>query len=320
MYDYRIVNFRDSLAVVWTNKFDKRPRHSLGTLDRGVAEALARQVVLTAYNTDHGLKGDTISEIVDHYFAQSEAIGLYNLKCHWNKAKPFFGQLKPHHITVDVCKAYNVQRKRKPETVRKEIGIIQWALKVAKKDHEAKLWMPPPGQPKDVRITRPQCDAIAGQMDMPHLLVFLLVARYTAGRTAAILSLTWDQIDFETRQINLRHSGRQKRRGLVPMHPHLAWALALAKSVAMSDHVVEYAGGPVKSIKNGFNAAVKRAGLPRKVTPHVIRHTAASWMAEAGVRMEMIAQYLGHTDLKTTIRVYARFSPTFLQEAMRALG
>jgi integrase len=76
----------------------------------------------------------------------------------------------------------------------------------------------------------------------------------------------------------------------------------------------------VKSIKNGFNAAVKRAGLPRKVTPHVIRHTAASWMAEAGVRMEMIAQYLGHTDLKTTIRVYARFSPTFLQEAMRALG
>lgn len=60
--------------------------------------------------------------------------------------------------------------------------------------------------------------------------------------------------------------------------------------------------------------AVARAGL-RGVTPHVLRHTAAVWMAEAGVPMTEIAAYLGHSDSRITERVYARFSPDYLRKA-----
>ena len=42
-------------------------------------------------------------------------------------------------------------------------------------------------------------------------------------------------------------------------------------------------------------------------------------MAEAGVPMEQIAQYLGHTNVSTTYRIYARYSPTFLQQAAKAV-
>jgi integrase len=42
-------------------------------------------------------------------------------------------------------------------------------------------------------------------------------------------------------------------------------------------------------------------------------------MAEAGVPMAEIAQYLGHTDSRITERVYARFSPTYLRGAVGAL-
>jgi integrase len=42
-------------------------------------------------------------------------------------------------------------------------------------------------------------------------------------------------------------------------------------------------------------------------------------MAEGGVPMEQIAQYLGHDDVRTTYRVYARFTPGFLQDAARTL-
>lgn len=43
-------------------------------------------------------------------------------------------------------------------------------------------------------------------------------------------------------------------------------------------------GHRVQSIKKGFAAATKRGGLP-DVTPHILRHTAASWMAMADVPM-----------------------------------
>jgi integrase len=42
-------------------------------------------------------------------------------------------------------------------------------------------------------------------------------------------------------------------------------------------------------------------------------------MAEAGIGMAEIAQFLGHSDSRTTERVYARFSPDYLRKAAEAL-
>ena len=42
-------------------------------------------------------------------------------------------------------------------------------------------------------------------------------------------------------------------------------------------------------------------------------------MAERGVPMEKIAQYLGHNDSRTTERVYARFAPDYMKDAAAAL-
>lgn len=51
----------------------------------------------------------------------------------------------------------------------------------------------------------------------------------------------------------------------------------------------------------------------------VLRHTAGVYMAEAGVPMEEISQYLGHTSTKVTERVYARYSPEYLRNASNAI-
>jgi integrase len=42
-------------------------------------------------------------------------------------------------------------------------------------------------------------------------------------------------------------------------------------------------------------------------------------MAEGGVSMSKIAQYLGHDNDKTTQRIYARFSPEFQKDAAAVL-
>ncbi len=93
--------------------------------------------------------------------------------------------------------------------------------------------------------------------------------------------------------------------------------LTIAKSIALTDHVIEWGGKAVKSIKKGVAAAARRAGL--KCSPHVLRHTAACLMAEDGVPMEEIAQFMGHSNLMTTRRIYARFSVDYLARAAGAL-
>lgn len=93
--------------------------------------------------------------------------------------------------------------------------------------------------------------------------------------------------------------------------------LAAAKEGALSDHVIEWGGLPVKSVKTAFRLLSKRAGV--KVTPHMLRHSAAVWMAEGGIPMSEISQYLGHTNTTVTERVYARFSPGYLRKAASVL-
>jgi integrase len=102
------------------------------------------------------------------------------------------------------------------------------------------------------------------------------------------------------------------------MNDQLREDLLDAKKGAMSPFVIEWAGNRVKSIKKGLKAAGKAAGLP-EVSPHVLRHSAAVWMAEDGHSMSEIAQFLGHRNTKITEKVYARFSPNYLRNLASSL-
>jgi len=81
--------------------------------------------------------------------------------------------------------------------------------------------------------------------------------------------------------------------------------------------VIEYGGQPVRGVRKAFERAVKRARL-ENVSPHVLRHTAAVWMAENGVSMEKVAELLGDS-LAVAHRNYARFSLTYMADAVGAL-
>ena len=54
-----------------------------------------------------------------------------------------------------------------------------------------------------------------------------------------------------------------------------------------------------------FAAACDAAGLTG-VTPHVLRHSVATWLDEDGIPIERISKLLGHRDTRTTQRIYAK--------------
>ena len=51
-----------------------------------------------------------------------------------------------------------------------------------------------------------------------------------------------------------------------------------------------------------------KAGLERR-PPYQLRHTFATLSLAAGASIEWISRYMGHSDIRTTLRYYARFLP-----------
>ena len=82
--------------------------------------------------------------------------------------------------------------------------------------------------------------------------------------------------------------------------------------------VVEWNGKPVASVRKGFEAAVRAAQL-EDVTPHILRHTCATWLMQGGANLWDAAGFLGMT-VQQLEDGYGHHHPDYQNEAIVALG
>jgi integrase len=150
----------------------------------------------------------------------------------------------------------------------------------------------------------------------PHIAFAINMMLSTAGRVGTILDLTWDRVDFERGQINLRlpESANRKGRAIVPTNTGLRAALEATKRAGLSDYMIEFSGKQVKSIRKGMVNAFERSNI-KGATIHTLRHTAAVEMVSNGVSLERVGQFLSHSNIAVTYSVYARFAPEHLRDA-----
>jgi integrase len=87
---------------------------------------------------------------------------------------------------------------------------------------------------------------------------------------------------------------------------------------AVTSHFVEWNGEPVKSVKTAFGSAIRLAGLWGRVTPHTLRHTAATWLMQRGVPMWQAAGFLGMS-AEVLERTYGHHHPDYLKNAADAI-
>lgn len=313
----RLKLYRGKWAAVGTGE-DGRPwRRSLRTTDRATAERRFRDI---RFETP----GETIADAMALYLAEKKgrARSYQSMETAWRALRPTFGHLRPDQITRDLCRDYAAMRRKggvADGTIIKDLGVLKAALKWGGKDKGAVFDMPPTPDPRERYITREEHQKLVDAATLPHVKLFILLAWSTAARASALFDLTWGQVDFEKRQIRLaKAEGRRKGRATVHMTDRAHAALLAAYEARTSDYVIEWGGGPVKSVKRAFAEACRKAGL-EDVTPHVLRHSAAVAMAESGVTMEEIAKVLGHTNPRVTFRVYIKYTPGHLKRAMRAL-
>jgi integrase len=319
MPTYRVKLYRGSYYAVWSEQGQTK-RAALSTSD--LAEAKRR---LVDYERQQAAPvGSTVGEYVQAYldYKATRIRDIVRLRGAWENAKAMFGHLRPDQITPEISEKYAEHRRklgRSDGTILKEINVIRQGLNWNKVT-EARFEAPAAPPPRDRWLTKEEANRLVDGAKQPHVKLFIHLALLTGARKGALLALTWGRVDLERDQIALTVVGEKnrKRRATVAINDQLKAELLKAKEAHQTAYVIEYAGEPVQNIKKGFAAAVARAGL-EDVTPHDLRHTAAVWMAEDGVSMDEIAQFLGHSSSRVTFQVYARFSPTYLRRAAKAL-
>lgn len=155
----------------------------------------------------------------------------------------------------------------------------------------------------------------------PRLYALALTAMVTGARRGELLALHWRDVDLEAGSARLGRTKNGERRTLVLL-PHVIEAL---RPFASSDSA-RFVFGSVREryqrpaqIDSAWRDAVARAGI-RDFRFHDLRHCCASYLAQAGTPLNVIAEVLGHRKLDMARRYSHLTTQTKAQAMAHALG
>jgi integrase len=179
--------------------------------------------------------------------------------------------------------------------------------------------------------------------------IFLVLA-YTGLRAGELCALKWQDIDFNEKTIKITRTYYNPLNNLTNYELQPPKTKASRRTITVSERVTKeleihrakqnkfkilnrdrwhdedfvfalekYPGYPIyiKKIENRMSRLLKISELNESLTPHSLRHTHTSLLAEAGVSLEEIMERLGHTDDDTTRKVYLHVTKDMKKEAAK---
>jgi integrase/recombinase XerD len=170
-------------------------------------------------------------------------------------------------------------------------------------------------------LNQPRGDSPIGLRDAA-----MLELLYATGlRVSELTFLTLEQLELETSLIRAVGKGSKER--LVPVHRAAVQRLKaylekgrepLLKGRASRYVFLNRRGRPLS--RQGFwkilQHYTRQAGIQKKVSPHMLRHTFATHLLEGGADLRSIQTMLGHADIATT-QIYTFITREHLREVYR---
>ena len=282
----------------------------------------------------------SFGELAPAYIKRLEAIGGRNMKAKRQHVEqlliPAFGSHRADRVTTATVQDYVRDRLAsglKQATVNRELAtlshlfrrMVKWGW--MKSDDIPELQKGP--EPRKQIVVLSESDAsrlmkaAVGDQD-PRLWLFVAFGLNTAMRHGEILRVRYENIDLNARRIFIPEAKAGEREQ--PITPALAdmlkrqkvqdgkeavWVFPSRSSRAKEPHRL--------NMSKSFLRAVIRAGLlPDKVTPHVMRHTAITRLAKAGVDLPTIQRISGHKTLAMVLR-YVHIHGSHIDAAITAI-
>lgn len=340
----------------WTDG-RRSKRKSMGTRDPAVAQARFAQWLLiggASGRPENPAQVYTVADLWGVYDKQHVREKVMDPATHdfsWKHLGAHFGDMLLGDVS-EAVPAYIAKREKgligrpsKSPTIRRELALLRacfnWCADA--KERRALIGvgdvpgfaLPADSVPRDrwlkeAEIARLMAAAEAKRVGdrLSRVERFLWLALETAGRKQALLDLTWDRVDFETNVIHLALPGRKqtrKRRASVPISRTLLPVLKRAYEERAGDLVLDHggdiwAGIQVVAAAAGFGSHKAGARPSRTgISPHVMRHTAATHMARRGVSLWKVAKILGD-NIATVEKTYAKHAPEDLQDAVNMIS
>jgi integrase len=216
---------------------------------------------------------------------------------------------------------------RRPATVNRELTLLSSAFSLAVKYDKAESnpcskvdlftldnlryrYLMPDEEPRLMAaLTGPRA----------HLQPIVTVALGTGMRLSEELQMKRHQVDFLRNIVTARHTKNGRPRD-IPMNDDVRQALAdLCRDKRPDDYVFvsEKTGSCITEVKKGFHTACRIAGIEGLIWKD-LRATFGTRLAEAGCDAFTIAQLLGHSDVRVTMR-YVRAVETSKRVAVEAV-
>ena len=151
----------------------------------------------------------------------------------------------------------------------------------------------------------------------------LLYLTYLAGlRIGETLALREGDVNLDLLKVHVTQGKTGERIVPLPVDPKLVQSLArwlqARKSWPASDLLfITRSGEPIRSsaVRRSMALYGTRSGIGH-VTPHMLRHSAATEMLANGAPPIGVQRVLGHRSLRTTLETYAHACDTHAAEAM----
>jgi integrase len=154
-----------------------------------------------------------------------------------------------------------------------------------------------------------------------HLEPIVLLAMNTGMRRGEILSLRWDNVNFDTKTLTvLFENAKSGKTRHIPLNGEAFRTLQSWQADTDDKGIVfkGQGGNAMTDIGKGWDKLLEDAGIT-KFRFHDIRHHFASKLVMASVDLNTVRELLGHGDLAMTLR-YAHLAPEHKAAAVNLIG
>ena len=292
----------------------------------------------------------TIGELGKVWLQDQEAVlkpsSMHPLESSWRvHVEPRWGRVRATEVRYSDARAWvtDLSARRGATTVIRAYGVLAAILDVAVRDRRLSdnpirgMKLPRKQPKRRVYLSHRQVELLASQSRFPELVLFLA---YTGLRWGEATGLRVRDVDPLRRRVHVQenavmvngavHTGTPKTHASrsVPYPDFLEPAVRAGLRGKPPDHLLFGNGHEHLRLPNSkdgwFAAAVRRARRVdpdiAPITPHDLRHTAASLAISAGANVKAVQRMLGHASAAMTLDTYADLFDDDLDYVAQALS